>query len=265
MLGPAVAAAAWYGGIPWQTLVLGGAFIGVREGLRIVRVSESESNTLLGYLVAGALIVPAGLGPTNPHGHLLPMLGLAYAIWLCFLAQFARAPEERSLDDFARTLAVGLYVAGMASFLVGLRDLPDGRGWTLALLALTWTNDSFAYLGGRRFGRRPMAPHLSPKKTWEGFWIALVACLLVSAAALRLLDPSVLALPNPRLSLPALALIVSTIGPLGDISISFLKRQTGVKDSGHLIPGHGGVLDRTDSLLLAAPFVYSLAILFAGL
>lgn len=264
MLGPIVLAFAWFGGLAWTALVLGGAIIATREALRIVRAADRDSNLLLGTLIALAIVVPAGMGPNSTYPHLLPLLGLPYAVLLSFIAQIQRPAEMRSLDDWSRTLAVSLYVCGMAAFLVGLRELPEGRTWITALLLLIWTNDSFAYLGGRQFGRRPMAAVLSPKKTWEGFAIAAVACFLAALAAAFLLGPELLSMPRPRLALPLLALIVSTAGPLGDLSVSFLKRQTGVKDSGHLIPGHGGVLDRTDSLLFAAPLVYSLAVMLSA-
>ncbi len=262
VLGPAILGAAWWGGMPWTAVVLGGAILATREALHIVRADEPASNVLAGTLVTIGLVVTAGF--PNVSQPLLLRLAVAYAVLLTFLVQIARPQAQRSLDDWSRTLAVSLYIGAMSGFLLGLRTLPDGKTWLLALLALIWTNDSFAYLGGRRFGRHAMAPALSPKKTWEGFAIAALATTVVAVLGMVLLDPKWLAIQHPYPAAVALALIVSTAGPLGDLSVSFLKRQTGVKDSGDLIPGHGGVLDRSDSLLFAAPLVYSLAVLLAA-
>ncbi len=123
-----------------------------------------------------------------------------------------------------------------------LRQLPTGERWLLLTLTGTWLADSGAYFIGSRIGRHKMTPTLSPKKSWEGlaggvlFGMALTP---IVAAAFGL----------PWIHGVALGLVGATIGTLGDLSISMIKRQVGAKDSGHLIPGHGGALDRLDSLL----------------
>ncbi len=128
-------------------------------------------------------------------------------------------------------------------------DGPLGPRWALFALVLVWLADSGAYLVGSRFGRRRLAPRISPNKTWEGLWGGMAAALLIAPAALP-------ALGLAWSQLPALLLltgVAASFSVLGDLVESLLKRQAGSKDSGRLIPGHGGALDRVDSLLAALP------------
>jgi phosphatidate cytidylyltransferase len=120
----------------------------------------------------------------------------------------------------------------------------------LSVFLLIWVNDTFAYLSGRTFGKHKMAPLVSPKKTWEGFAGGAIAAALVGVYLL----PKV-TLWDSSLSV-AIALICVVAGTLGDLFESYLKRKAGVKDSGTLMPGHGGILDRLDSVIFAAPAVY---------
>jgi phosphatidate cytidylyltransferase len=122
-----------------------------------------------------------------------------------------------------------------------------------ATFAVTWASDSGAYFAGRAFGRTKMSPRLSPKKTWEGFAGGTLAAVGAGVGIIALLG-----LPVSALVGVALGLIGAVGGTLGDLAESMLKRQAGVKDSGNLIPGHGGLLDRVDSLLWTAPLTYYL-------
>lgn len=124
----------------------------------------------------------------------------------------------------------------------------------LLLFVLVWVNDTFAYLTGRTFGRHRLWERISPKKSWEGFWGGLVCTVLV-AALCGFLAKGVFGGYSPIMMI-AIGLIVSIAGTLGDLVESLLKRTVGVKDSGNLIPGHGGILDRIDSILLVVPAVY---------
>jgi phosphatidate cytidylyltransferase len=127
--------------------------------------------------------------------------------------------------------------------------------WIILALAVTWLQDTVAYFVGKAYGRTVMAPLLSPKKTWEGAAAGFLASLLTAPLFTLLLG-----LP---ISLAGAALIgaaAGIIGPLGDLVESLIKRQIGIKDSGTLIPGHGGLLDRIDSMLFIGPLVYYLAL-----
>ena len=151
--------------------------------------------------------------------------------------------------NWALAVAIGLYLGAAGAHIILQRQLDHGERWLLLTLTGTWLADSGAYFVGIRWGRHKITPTLSPKKSWEGF----IGGTLFSS----LLNPIVASL----LSLPvihgaALGLIGATIGLLGDLSISMIKRQVGAKDSGDIIPGHGGVLDRLDSLLFTVMVGY---------
>jgi phosphatidate cytidylyltransferase len=121
----------------------------------------------------------------------------------------------------------------------------------LALLGVVWIADSAAFFAGRRFGRTKLAPTISPGKTWEGVVGAFVAVLLYALILQQVVFPGVAGFQFPGLYI--LVLCMTALGILGDLFESWMKRQAGVKDSGTLLPGHGGVLDRIDALTAAVP------------
>ncbi len=158
--------------------------------------------------------------------------------------------------DWALTVAGGLYLGWLMSHLVSLRQ-GLGAGWVWMALLLTWAYDTGAYLIGMRFGRHKLWPRHSPRKSWEGA-AGGTLCAVVTA----LIVGHFLAVA-PLQSI-ALGLLASVVAPFGDLAVSMFKRQVGVKDTGHLIPGHGGVLDRIDSILFVAPVVYYYAVWIVG-
>lgn len=141
-----------------------------------------------------------------------------------------------------------LLLAGFAG-MIALRQAPDGAHWVLWSLCIVWAADIGAYFAGRRFGRRKLAPALSPGKTWEGALGGLLLAIVVAAGFVALWQPSVTSLA----AVGVLAVAISCFSVLGDLFESALKRSSGVKDSGGLLPGHGGVLDRIDSLFTTLP------------
>jgi phosphatidate cytidylyltransferase len=159
------------------------------------------------------------------------------------LAEFRRLVPGRS--------ALGLlYIPLLLGHLVALRLSPFGLERTLGLLAVVWVSDIAQFFIGRAFGRHRLAPSTSPGKTVEGLWGGLLAAALVGW-----IGAGQAGLPNPGAG-AALAFAVAAFGVAGDLFESHLKRRAGVKDSGSFLPGHGGVLDRFDSLLFAAPGAY---------
>ena len=167
-------------------------------------------------------------------------------IWLLL-----RSQKETAFTSWAWTIAGILYVGWLLSYLVALRGLDAGREWVFLALFTTFGSDTAAFFVGRALGRHRLALHISPGKTWEGAVGGVLGAIIVS---LVLVIP--LGLPLSYGQAILLGLIVSIFGQLGDLVESLLKRNMGVKESGRLIPGHGGVLDRMDSLVLAGIVVY---------
>jgi phosphatidate cytidylyltransferase len=159
-----------------------------------------------------------------------------------------RPTSERGLIDWALSLGLAVYLGGLMQFYMPLRAVPTGFPgfWVMALLVLSWVCDSFAYFVGGAFGRRRLAPTISPKKSVEGALAGLAAAAVVAPLLGLPLNLSPLLMAGYGLAIAAATIV-------GDLVESLIKRQTGVKDSGILIPGHGGLLDRMDSLLFCAP------------
>ncbi|MBN2798749.1 MAG: phosphatidate cytidylyltransferase [Deltaproteobacteria bacterium] len=155
--------------------------------------------------------------------------------------------------------ALGLgWVGGFLAFLPLLREL--GLGWVFLALVIPWLGDTGGYFSGRAFGKHKMYPKLSPKKTWEG----LAGGLTLTVAGVFALRYLVLDVLSP-VDAVVLGLVLGAMAALGDLAESLLKRAYGVKDSGRFMPGHGGLLDRIDSLLFVAPLLYAYAVLIKGL
>ncbi|GEM_PF-25124 len=179
------------------------------------------------------------------------IISFALFLWL------QRASFEETLRDWALTLATPFYLGWPLALFVALRGATFGFGsrgfwWTVATCFMVWANDSAALLVGHFFGRTKLSPHISPAKTWEGFAGGLA---LTIAAAFVFTAPLHIAW---YLAL-ALGVAVTIAATIGDLAESLLKRGTGVKDSGTLIPGHGGLLDRMDSLLFGVMVVFCFA------
>jgi phosphatidate cytidylyltransferase len=163
----------------------------------------------------------------------------------------------RSGTDFAHTFTGSLYIGWLGSYLISIRQLIDGAWWVFLVLSTVWITDISAYVIGSSFGKHPMTQRLSPKKTWEGYAGGVVfgtgAALVLAAAIGRLAAPASSFTPVSAL---LVAGAVSILTPLGDLGISMIKRELKVKDTGTLLLGHGGFLDRMDSWLWAAALGY---------
>ncbi|MBN1811092.1 MAG: CDP-archaeol synthase [Anaerolineae bacterium] len=157
--------------------------------------------------------------------------------------------------DWALTIIGGLYLGGCGASMVRLRGLCDGRWWMLIVLSTVICADSAAYFVGRAWGRHRMTPSLSPGKTWEGYISGLVVGGLIPMF-LILLWRVTASIETSIVHGLILGLLIGSLSPLGDLAISMIKRQVGAKDSGKIIPGHGGALDRLDSLLWAGVISY---------
>jgi len=161
--------------------------------------------------------------------------------------------KEHSLDRVALTLFGALFAGWMPSHLALIRDLrPHGEAFAFLTFAAVWAMDTAAYAAGRGFGRHSLAPVLSPKKTWEGAAAGFAAAIGVSLAFQKFMLHDAM---SPIVAV-VIGVLIGTMGQLSDLAQSMVKRDVGAKDSGALLPGHGGVFDRFDSYILCAPAVY---------
>jgi phosphatidate cytidylyltransferase len=204
--------------------------------------------TLIGLAVAlplDAWLRPgADMWSVAPDGVVLIIVFVVVSL----VALLVRPPSDRALVDWAVSVGLALYLGGLMQFYFPLRRVPtDIPGfWVMALLILSWVCDSCAYFVGGAIGRVRLAPHISPNKSVEGAVAGLVGAAIVGP---------LLGLPlgMPPLLMAGYGIAIAAATIVGDLVESLIKRQTGVKDSGILIPGHGGLLDRMDSLLYCAP------------
>lgn len=248
--GPAVIALLWWGGPAFVVLIEAVAVVGMWEFQRLIGVPARSA--ALPLAAAALLPVAAAL-----FGE--PALPAALALFLAALA--LRQVLRGQPGDPAR-LAFDLlgfvYVPWLASFFVLLRALPAGLFWTLFALLVTWAYDAGAYFCGRYLGRRRLVPGISPGKTVEGVFGGLALALVAAGLVLPPLAPLTGVQPPGVAHALGLSLLIAAVAQLGDLTESMLKRQFHVKDSGGLLPGHGGVLDRVDSWLFAMTLMYFL-------
>ena len=195
-------------------------------------------------------------------GFVLSLVVLLTAIVV--LIQYERGDDHAALN-FGISLSGILYLGWIGSFLIALRMVPDGRGWMLTALPAVWLADSGAYFFGGWFGKKKMTPRLSPKKSWAGF-LGGILTGTASGIGLVALWQVVGWLPTdtPLWQGAVMGCVIAVLTPIGDLLISLFKRTVGVKDTGNLIPGHGGVLDRIDTWIWAALLGYYLVLLFKG-
>lgn len=173
-------------------------------------------------------------------------------------------PVEQVLADAATSIFCLFYTGFTLVALPALRENPEGNGPSLVtfLLCVVWAGDTAAYYVGRVWGRHKMTPHLSPNKSWEGAAASVAGGLFAAGVLLGLYhllqreNVAVLSYPEETWYWVVLAMVVNVAAQVGDLAESALKRSAGVKDSGSLLPGHGGVLDRIDALILAAPALW---------
>lgn len=189
-----------------------------------------------------------------------PAYESAVLVFFVFLAMaihliaFERG-RNQSAGDFAITVTALIYLGWIGAYLVKLRELPEGLFWFSLALPIVWFTDTGAYFIGKNFGKHKLSPRLSPKKTWEGYWGGVLFGVLASIFFTWLWNEH---LHITLLEGAFLGLFLSLLTALGDLGESMIKRQSGIKDSSHILPGHGGIFDRIDTWLWAAPLGYYL-------
>ncbi|NLL36443.1 MAG: phosphatidate cytidylyltransferase, partial [Fretibacterium sp.] len=175
----------------------------------------------------------------------------AYAIFMIEIVRRQASGRSSAVLNVGGVLSGILFIVVPWTCILLLRNLPTGLLILLSLFACTWACDVMAYLVGRRWGRERLCDAISPKKTWEGFIGGFIGSILMIALIVFFLE-------QPPYPLFLISLICGIAGQLGDLAESLVKREMGEKDSGNLIPGHGGVLDRFDSILLNGLLTYFL-------
>lgn len=242
--GAVVLGALWWGALP--TGIVFGVMAGfaAAEFYAMVRREDRLPNELFG--VAAAVAMPIGAALMGLSG-LMAVVTALVAASLLWHTIFIRVTTA----DTAETVFGAVYTGFLLAYLVLIRSYEAGLVLSVAVVLSVWVNDVAAYFVGSLVGRHKLAPHISPKKSWEGFAAGAIACVAIWAALP--LVPGV-DIPEPLLLLTGVAVALSSV--VGDLAESRMKREAGVKDSGNSLPGHGGFLDRLDSLILVCLVAY---------
>jgi phosphatidate cytidylyltransferase len=258
VLAPVMIALVLLGGV-WYLAGIGVAcVIGVWEAFPLLaRAGEAPDASWWRYAAAGAgagMLIGVQLGFDHPHALQLVWAG---ALMVGLLLLLTGGQPAKHFMLWAATVASVLYVVGLGSHFLLLRETHQGLAWTVLACAVTWSTDIGAFFVGRRWGKTGFFTPISPKKTREGAAGGLLAGTVAAVAVIGAGGLHVSALAAPLIGLS-----VSAIAQAGDLVESLLKREAGVKDSGTIIPGHGGVLDRIDSLLFAVTLTFYWRLLF---
>ncbi|MBF0622050.1 MAG: phosphatidate cytidylyltransferase [Magnetococcales bacterium] len=199
-------------------------------------------------VAAGVLILLQG------YGFAFPLVLIPFGwFFLLFLQELAsgRAVDHDGLSGMLVHFFGVLYIALPLSMLLMVAQVAQGSDWIIYIFSILWSTDSGAYFVGKAIGKHKFSPRVSPNKTWEGTLGGLFMAALIGTGVAVFLE-----LPMPLWHAVTLSMIASSFGQIGDLAESYIKRVVKIKDSGNLIPGHGGLLDRLDSLLFAAPIIY---------
>ena len=257
---PVVAAAVWFGE-PWLTLLVAAWGVGAAwEFYGIIQKSKGLAPlTVFGMLWTLFFIISPHAEPIAFFQKIQPAsLLLTTAVIIPLILLLWRRGKDNAFTNWAWTIGGILYIGWLLSYFVTLGKLDVGHGgWVFLALLCTFSSDTFAYLLGRLFGKHKMAPYISPNKTWEG-----AAAGVAGAVAVSVLVVYFFGLPLNNWQAVVLGILISVFGQLGDLVKSLFKRNMQIKDSGHVLPGHGGFLDRMDSLAFAGVLVYGFALLF---
>lgn len=241
---PVVLGLVWAGGWWLFGLALVGGLLALHELYELSRALRPI--VLGGYAGLVLALLGAQLGDAE-----WVLLGILATLPAALLAFFVSSARQNAVSGFAMTLLGVTWVGGGLALLLLLRDIPDdGRLLVFTVLLTVFADDTLAYFVGRAIGRHRLAPAISPGKSWEGFVAGTIAAVCVPFFALY--EQDVLTTGESLV----LGLVVGLAATLGDLFESAVKRDLGVKDSGRLLAGHGGVLDRVDSLLWAGPAAY---------
>jgi phosphatidate cytidylyltransferase len=244
--------AIWFGDPgPWFSILIAGATLaGTYEFYHMANFNRREPLLYLGVLYSLALV----LSPHYRNPDVLPIL-ITTTILVSLIYLLCCPAREKVLHKWAWTIAGALYVGWMLSYWLSLRGFEDGRSWVYLAILTTFANDTGAYFIGRATGKHKLAPTISEGKTREGAIGGLICAVLgalIIATVINLISP----FDFKYWQIILIGFIIGLFAQLGDLVESLLKRNMGVKESGTLLPGHGGILDRFDSLIFVGAVVY---------
>ena len=260
---PLALAIVWYGGFPLAFLLALASALGTKELFGLAARQGVDPARTFGFVTAAALppVTYATMVAPDVRALMIPGWPYVFALWIVALlswALLARAPAEKPLEAVAVTLLAVAYTSALPAFLIVIRHAQyPQRSWPAAWLVfyplvVTWICDTAAMFGGRVLGGPKLAPTISPGKTRSGAVMGVVGGVLVAPIFASAVFPQV-GLQIRFWHLVVVAAVLSVVGQTGDLVESLFKRQAGMKDSSQLIPGHGGVLDRFDSLYFVIP------------
>jgi len=255
-----LAGALWWSPLAFGAVIAAGAAAALFEWLRLAGWRDDRA-VLAGAAFGAALFVLQWFAPEGIAAATLPLCAIAVLAWCGIVALLVRLERRQRRLPLGPALLVALAILLIGACWTAVQALLRSSGLLLlSAMAIVWLADIAAYFAGRRFGRRKLAPQISPGKTWAGVWGALVAvlgCAFLARAAWPAAPLATTAIIAARGALGACLLLALLVAAsiAGDLFESLLKRQAGVKDSSRLLPGHGGVLDRIDALLPVLPLV----------
>jgi len=261
MFAPVVLLLIWWGGEPFTWMMGAAAAIGGFEWARMVLTGKDNAPKGIVYVAAGAAALPVMVSGMMYS----PLISFWFLLALCFLL-FAYNFSQNGPSPKLTIFGV-IYISFAVSIMVWLRGTEHGLYHFCTLLFIVWASDIAAYFTGRTFGGPKLAPVISPKKTWSGFFGSSVGAGLVAAGMASAWLTAQLDVAGGTIGgmgpvgYFVMGFVLAMFGQLGDLFISIFKRHFGIKDTGALIPGHGGILDRIDALLLVALVFGSLKIL----
>jgi len=269
---PLALAVVWYCGLPLAFLLALAGALGTKELFGLAARQGIRAAGAFGFVSAAALapITYATLAAPDVRALVIPSWPFLLAVWVIALLTWtlaARAPGEKPLEAASVTLLAVTYTSALPAFLVVIRHAQFAeRSWPAAWLVffplvVTWVCDTAAMFGGRVLKGPKLAPMISPGKTRSGAAAGLIGGVLVAPLFGAMIFPRV-GVEVPLWQLLTMAAVLSIIGQVGDLAESLLKREAGVKDASQLIPGHGGVLDRFDSLYFVIPAAAAMYRLF---
>lgn len=262
LLLPLVMAAIFAAPADWFLMLLAIILLGASwEYSRLAGFPGYPGGYLL-VLIQAAIITTLFWYKSDWAASILLYLGVSCIAWVLLFIRLPLYRPDTEVDNNYRLISFITAIASVTTgwFALGwVRTLTDGPWLILLLLLIVWAADTGAYFAGKSFGKRKLAPHISPGKTQEGLLGGLIAAPIVAMVAAYLMPIEAI----EPLPLILLSLVTALVSVGGDLMISMHKRTSGYKDSGKLLPGHGGILDRLDSLLAAAPF-FALGLLISG-